>query len=265
LLKPLFHPRLKVTTAAIHEVLTKQKTIIGKKYSTNIEQVWAIYNKERRVDRLKCEDDVLQISPLYGYDYQVSTWIQSTGDFEAGRFFVTLVPKDKSWYIGNFHWHQWTHKSKDYRNWTEEADGLFKGKNFLAAWVYYDLARKLLNGKTYFIHAGETLIAEHQKNFAPGTSWESEILKIFPTDKVVHLASALTTEGAGIMMRFSIEKELSAVDIKEHCKKSLRTLLAQPWFGPLSGLRCGYVMPREPQGKDGRLGSIYFDRTTIDK
>ncbi len=265
LLKPLFHPQLKVTTAAINEVLNKQKTVIGKKYSTSIEQVWAVYSKERTVDRIKCEDDVMQISPLYGYDHQISTWIQSTGTLEAGRFFVTLVPKEKTWYIGNFHWHQWTQKTKDYRNWTEEADGLFKSKNFIAAWVYYDLARKLLNGKTYFVHAGETLISEHQKNFAPGNSWEAEVLKIFPAEKVVHLASVLTTDGVGLMMRFAIDKELSAVAIKEHCKKSLRSLIAQPWFGPLSGLRCGYVLPREPQDKDGHLGSIYFDRTTLDK
>lgn len=265
MLKPLFHPRLKVKLAAIDEVLSKQMVIVGKKSTTQIEQVWAIYNKERKVDRLPCEDDLLQISPLYGYEYQISTWLQSTGEKEAGRIFVTLVPRDNTWYIGNFHWHQWTHKAKDYRNWTDEADGLFKNKNYLASWVYYDLARKLLNGKTYFLHAGETLIGTHQKEFAPGSSWQSEVLKLFPSDKVVHLASALTSEGAGLLMRFALEKELSAVDIREHCKKSLRTLIAQPWFAPLSGLRCGYVLPRESQDKDGYLGSLYMERTALDQ
>lgn len=265
MLKPLFHPRLKVTTAAIDEVLSKQKVIVGKNFTTQIEQVWTVYNKDRKVDRLPCEDDLLQISPLYGYEYQISTWLQSTGEKEAGRLFVTLVPKDKTWYIGNFHWHQWTHKAKDYRNWTEEADGLFKNKNYLAAWVYYDLARKLLHGKTYFLHAGETIIGGHQKDFAPGTSWQAEVLSLFPSDKVVHVASALTTEGAGLLMRFAIDKELSAVDIRDHCRRSLRTLIGQPWFGPLSGIRCGYVLPREARDKDGVLGSLYMDRTALDK
>ena len=261
ILKPLFHPRLKVSKGMIEEVLQKQKTLIGKPYLTNIDQVWAIYSKDRSVDKIQCVDDFMKISPLYGYEYQISLWISSTGERETGKIFVTLVPKDGNWLIGNFHWQQWTHKAKDFRNWVEEADQLFLSKNYLAAWIYYDLARKLVYGKTYFFHAGESLISDHQAKFAPGDAWKVDIAKLFPSEKISALNSILTKDGVGIAVRFGLEKELSAMDIGEHCKKNLKTLISQPWFNPVSGLKCGYTLPGEPTNKDGHLGSIYIDRT----
>jgi hypothetical protein len=164
------------------------------------------------------------------------------------------------WFIGNFQWQQWTHQAKESKDWIEEADKLMATKNYIAAWIYYDLAKKLINGASYFEMDLEKIIVDHQNKFAPGATWQNQVASFFPSEKVSYLASILTTGGAGILFRFSIEKEISAHQIRENCKNHLRSLLDQQWFGAMSGIRCSYLLPSENPEKEGRLGGLYLDR-----
>lgn len=264
-LRSLFHPRLKTTSAAIQEVLKKQEKLIGKPFNTQIEKVWGLFTLDGTSSKITCQEDAIQISPLYGYDYQVALWVNSTGPSETAKIFITLVVLDSKWYIGNFHWQQWTHQGKDSINWVADADKLMTTQNYLASWTYYDLAKKLINGKSYFEIDLEKKISDHQNKFAPDNTWQKQVATFFPNEKVSYLASLLTTDGAGLLVRFSIEKEISASQIRDNCKIYLQNLLKQKWFDPMSGLRCSYILPHEAPEKEGRLGGLYVSRSDIKK
>ena len=261
-IQKLFHPRLAVSTGALKQIYIKIETNIGKKVEANIERVWALYTKDGSSEDIECENDELFISPQYGYDFQYGVWVSILGAKELGKIFLSLVPTNNHLYIGAFHFQIWTHMKKDYIGWIKDADIDYKEKNLISAFIKYDLAKKLIFGKSFYRLKSESEIDKFIDENLNRKVWEQLLVDSLPSDTLIHATSILASKGAGLMLRFSLDKELSSYDIKEHCKKVFRTLDKQQWFKKLHGVRCGYNLPQESNHlKDGVLGSIFIDKT----
>lgn len=261
-LRKLFHPRLNVGSSAINGVFGKMKASLGKKVEASVHTLWALYTKDKSADDILCSEEEMTISPQYGYELQFGVWISLLGEKELGKVYATIVPSNGHFYIGAFHFQVWTHKSKNHLDWIAEADKDYEKKDFVSAYIKYDLAKKLIFGNTHFKLQIEDKIQNFLESNLNKNAWETELANIVSPEKIIYATSILTREGAGLKLRFLIPKELSAVDIKKHCKEKYTMLMNKtPWFKNLDGLRCGYNLPHEAKlNKDGFLGSIFVDK-----
>lgn len=265
-LRKLFHPHLAVSSSALKNVLASVRGNLGEKLEVSTETLWALYTKDGSSKEIQCESDAVEISPQYGYDLQFGAMISILGKNEIGKIFVTIVPSNGNFYIGAFHFQMWTHKGKDYLAWVKEADEDFKNKHFMASYIKYDLAKKLIYGKTFFKLNFESKLDTFLDTNLNKSTWEKEIANSLPSDKIIHASSMLSAEGAGLMLRFLIPKELSAHDIRAHCTRVHQDLYKTDWFKEIHGVRCGYNLPHEADlDKDGFLGSIFVDSNSAAK
>ena len=102
-------------------------------------------------------------------------------------------------------------------------------------------------------------LAKFRDSLIDNSSLVAKVSPLFPADKLVYTATNFTPKGLGLTVRFEVPGEISLKNIKEHCAKSLTVLKQQVYGKHLTGLRCGYKLPREPSDKDGILGSIFIE------
>lgn len=265
-LRRLFHPALAVSTGALKQVMLKVHTNLGKKIDASAESLWGLYTKGGSSEFISCKEDSMYISPQYGYEAQFGLMISILGEKEVGKIFAMIVPSNGAYYFGAFHFQAWTHKSKDFMAWVKEADKEYKEKSYVSSYVKYDLAKKLIFGKTFYKLEFEDKIDSFMKENLNKKVWEQNILNALPSENLIYVSSMLSVGGAGILLRFEIPKELSAHDIREHCKKVYTKIKTQDWFKNLHGVRCGYNLPFEKDhSKDGILGSLYVDDESFKK
>lgn len=262
--RKLFHPSLKVSSASINNVLAKIKGNNGKNVRLSVEKLWALYTLDGSAENIPCEEDNISISPQYGYDLQFAAWISVAGEKELAKIFISVVPVKENLFIGAFNLKNWTHNGKDHLSWIKEADKDYKDKIFGIAYLKYDIARKLLFGKSYYEFDDQSKIEEFIEQNLNKKQFEKAIQDELTQQKILRVNSILATGGVGLMIRFLIEKEWSAHAIREHCKKNYLKLNEKKWFKNLNSLRCGYNLPHEKDPtRDGILGSILIDHNSF--
>ena len=175
-LKKLFHPRLAISTGAVKQVMIKIEGNLSADIEASPENLWALYNKEGTATFIDCPNDQIKISPLYGYDLQFGLWISILGPRNIGKVYVDIVPSNGHFYIGAFHFQMWTHNGKDFMGWVKEADTDYKSKKYMAAFIKYDIAKKLIYGKTFYKLSYEEKIDSFMKNNLDQKVWEQNIL-----------------------------------------------------------------------------------------
>ena len=260
---PLFHPQIKVKLAQIKAALISIHRISGSKTDATMFRAYAMNNLPGDSGAVSCDEDGLRLHPLYGHPLQAGVWIQALGEEEVTRIYVVLIPSKDKWLIGAWHVQQWTHAGKDYINWRQEGEDLANKKQDIAAWVYFDIAVKLLDGGKFIVFpVAEDIAAERSKVLGPKTILDILSAK-FSSDKLVYANSLFSRKGASILLRFGIPGEWSANAIKEHCRSKFKQLSQEPWMKSVAGIRCDYVMPKESTQKEGALGGIFIDQASL--
>jgi len=262
-LLPLFHPQLKVKPAQVAVALTSISRISGGQSEATLFRVYGLNNPSGETDGIVCTEDGLMLYPLYGHPLQAGVWVQVQGRDEVARVFAILIPTKDKWQIGAWHVQQWTHAGKDFAQWRAQGQELSSKKENVAAWVYYDLAEKLLDGGKFMAFPVAKDVVAEQAPLLAGKSLQETLNKKLSSDKVVYASSLFSRKGASILIRFGIEAEWSANAIKEHCRARFKQLSAEPWMQSIAGIRCDYVTPRESPTKEGALGGIFVDQTTV--
>ncbi len=261
-IQPLFHKRLNVGLDAIANTYAKLDQVYGAPLDVSIYRLWALNTVDGSPKPLNCVDDRLAVTPHYGYPLQFALWLQVMGQKELGRIYVSLVPADGRWNIGAFHQQQWTHNSQDFASWAEEAQKNFQMGYKETAYLRYDLAVKLLDGAGFLeVTMRDDLIKARDAVMTPA-QWDAAVKKGLESSaggfEVGHVATLLVTDGAGILARYKIPKEISTEDVKNHCRSAAEALAKQQWATYLNGMRCSYIMPSEDVAKEGALGGIYI-------
>jgi hypothetical protein len=262
-LQPLFHKRLNIEQGAIEGTFAKLESMFGKPYDVSVYRVWALNTVDGSPKGVACDDDRLTVFPQYGYPLQMALWLQIQGPLELGRLFVSVVPANGRWNIGAFHAQQWTHASKDFATWTEEAQKASYMGYKEAAYILYDIAAKLLDAGGHIDFALRDDLIKTREAILTTAAWETAIKAQLKAWDVVYLASLLVPDGAGLLVRVRMPKEISVEAIKSECGKIVETLAKNPWHTQLSGARCSFLLPNEDAAKEGAMGGIYTEFTDV--
>ena len=263
LLVPLFHPQIKVKKASVKAAFISIDQITGPKPDATLFRAYAMNNPTGEVAGIECLEDGIKVYPLYGHPLQVGAWIQVTGKNEVARTYIILIPTKDQWRIGAWHVQQWTHFGKDIDTWRSDASLLASKKESIAAWVYLDLAGKLLDGGKFLEFPVAADLERDRAALLNGKPLIDALSPKFPGDNVVYASSLFSRKGASLLVRFKIPAEMSANAIKEHCIERFKKLNAEAWMNAIAGMRCDYVLPTESVLKEGRSGGMFVDRDII--
>jgi hypothetical protein len=264
LLLPLFHPQIKVKSAQVKAALMSIQRISGSKTDATLFRAYGINNVSGDSGAVHCAEDGLLLHPLYGHPLQAGVWIQALGQDEVTRVYVILIPSKDKWLIGAWHVQQWTHAGKDYTAWRQEAEALAVGKEDLAAWLYFDITAKLMDGGKFIVFPVAEDIATERSKLLGGKAVLDLLQAKVPEDKLVYVGSLFSRKGASILLRFGIPGEWSANAIREHCRAKYKGLIKESWMKSVAGIRCDYVMPKESTLREGALGGIFVDQASLD-
>ena len=263
ILVPLFHPQLKVKSGVVKGALTSISGISGANLDATLFRAYAMNSLTGETAAIPCPEDGLHLHPLYGHPFQVGAWIQVLGRDEISRVYVILIPTKDKWQIGAWHVQQWSHAGKDFMAWRDEAAALASKKDELAAWLYYDLTAKLMDGGKFIVFPVAADIAAERGKLLGGKPLIEALAAKLPKEKLVYASSLFSRKGVSILLRFGIPAEWSANAIREHCRQKFTELTKEPWMAAIAGIRCGYVMPQESTQKEGVLGGIFVDQASM--
>jgi hypothetical protein len=259
----LFHPQLKVKKQQIAAALTSIERIAGADVQASLFRAYAINNPDGDPQPTTCAEDGILIRPLYGHRIQVAVWIQAQGRDEVARVFANFVPTKDKWQIGAWHVQQWTHTGQDYNEWREKAQKAVEKKQTIPGWIFYDIAIKLLDGGKFLSFPFESDFRAEQSRILASKTLLQALKPKFPQDNLVYASSLFSRKGAALLIRFSLETEWSANAIREHCKVKYRQFLNEGIAKDLSGVRCDYVLTKESPNKEGVMGGIFIDESSL--
>ena len=259
-LAALFHPRLQMQTEMIAKVLETEANTVGQRHEISDYQLWALRPQEKDHNEVQCEEEPIVIKTLYGYPLQMAYWVQSSGNEDLGRFFMLLVQDRTTWRIGAFRFQRWTYMKKEAEGWMAAAALSDQQKKPLEAFFARELAQKLLAGETLFTLPQVAGWQSLQAQRFPKAELDARVQKSLAPAAPVYIAPALSPKGHALLLRFVMEKEWSSLEIRAHCEKVTASILNDPDFSFLQGVRCGYLFPREVKDQDGIMGSVYVER-----
>ena len=256
-LLPLFHSRLKVGPGLLNEQFSSLERTYHKPLDFSIYKAWAFNSVDGAVAGFPCLDG-LEAFPLYGYPLQFGLWVQVLGQIELGRIYIPIVPAEGGWRIGAFHIQQWTHAGKDFTAWHDAAQKSLSKNIPVATWVLYDISAKLLNGGGLIKFPAVDYLLEAQKKIMTKAEFDTAVAANVTKLKPVYIASILTVDGAGILVRMATDRDLSLPEVTGTCEDIARLMIEKKWNQDLAGIKCTYVLPREDTQKEGVLGGIYL-------
>ncbi len=147
-LRVLFHPRLQkiYDTKKIRGFFTRFDLRYGKNFHISHYRTWQIDTPEGNPLPLTCQGGDFEIFPAYGYQKQALMWFNLLGDRELGKLAFQAVQRDGEWILAGMHIQQWTLKGKSSEEYFEDSQKFQTKNNPLAAYIYMDIAAKLLEG-----------------------------------------------------------------------------------------------------------------------
>ncbi len=263
LLKPLFHPRLKVKDAQTENIFQTIGSSVVEPWEFSVYRMWAINLPGGKSADISCENGDVELTPHINYPLQFGLWLQIMGRNELGRIYLSIVPDPKgTWRIGAFHIHQWTHLGKDPQAWAELAQLDEKSGTKLPAYLKYDIAAKLSN-VSYFVQTKlkQQIVAARDALYSKDRLLV-EMQKLYKDFPISYVDSVLASDGAGMVFRIIVKGEESAVQLKELCMKLGKQFYSDPVNRKsLGGLRCSYALPLEKPEQEGILGGRFFAKT----
>jgi hypothetical protein len=260
-LASLFHQRLKMTSAVLANRLAELRARYGDPVDISPLKAMWLDTVDGDPAPIPCDFDGVTVNPLYGYSQQASLWFQASGQADIARIMIGVVPVPQSrgggWKIGYLHVQQWTHAGKDPLAWIESARVTRDQKHPIGAWTQFDIAEKLLRGSGFATYAAQSgAISERDAIMSP-KQWLAEIARHSNGLAFEDAVSLLAPRGAGVWMKVRLAKELSTVEIQDHCKAVAKNLTTSKLSDGLSGIRCSYYRPGESLAKDSATGGLF--------
>lgn len=259
----LFHKRTRVKKRIGKEIQSILKKTLIEPFNFSIYRIWTMYSEDLNKHIHQCEEGV-SITSLYGYKVQFGVWIQVLARNELARIYVSIVPNKSSWKIAGFHIQQWTHLGKDFEAWTREALEDKANGQTVTAWTKFDTAQKMLFGGDFLSYTVRSAILENRDQ-----TFSREKLRAFINNQlndadIAYVGSMLGSDGAGLLIRERLKKEISVNDMKARCNNLGRRLIKVNAISNSSGgIYCGFLAPREDPTKDGALGGFFIPRKQL--
>lgn len=258
-LATLMHPRLQARPQSVARGMGALK--VAPQAPASLYQLWAVYSHDYASVDVDCKQEGITLSSLYGYQLQIFGWFALADGKEIARVMVSIVPVAGELYVGLMRAQMWTHHGKTPTEWVAEADQELAQNHILSAYVKYKVAQMLLDGATYYRLPLEAQIAEFLAKRQARLAWNEAVARSVVSQPGVLLARAtplLTVGGAGMYLRFALDKEWTSQQIRAHCDKVLAGFEQLAAMAYLTGIRCGYYLPAETDYTiDSRLGGLY--------
>ncbi len=264
-IRPLFHPRLNTPLSGIQEVIARQKNSLKLPFEVSLYRAWILNTPEGRPSPLDCDAGEIKLWPHYGYELQVPMWLQILGQKEIGRIYVSFIQHQEKWVIGGMHYHQWTHIGDNYENWFQKARKDLDEGFGPSAYIKFDLTAKLVGGAQFFELSIKDQIEQFQQSLLDKNLWEGSFKAFFKDHRpLVYTSSIFAQGGAGLLLHFQVEKELTTKEIQEDCMDAAKLLNKEKWFQKIDGIKCNYVFKGADPTKEGRLGGVFvFSKDVI--
>ncbi len=262
-LTPLFHPRLKISSRQLQDILNSFQAAYKKssldKLQFNYQKVWALNTVDGLPDLLHCPEDGIAIKTHHGYNLQFAAMIQIASEKELGKIFITIVPNKNKWWIGQWHTWQWTHTGKDYLTWVELGQTDLKNNLKESSYIKFEIAEKLLEGGKNLIFLDRETILKAKDSLFKNADWQKIVLSpIEKSQKIIRAFSILAKDGSGLGVSYYLDPNLSINAMQKTCHEALAIYKNQKWFTALDGLMCQFIRQGDPPDREGPLGSIYL-------
>jgi hypothetical protein len=257
-LQPLFHEKLNTSLAAIDDTYGRMDLVYGRKQDVSIYKLFAINTVDGSPAGVDCDGGKEKVFGLYGYPLQFGLWLQIQGPKELGRAFLHIVPTTR-WNIGSYVTNQWTQGGKDSETWAADAKKLAAAGHKESAYVYYDFAIKLLMAGNHLeLPVREDLIKARDALYTPD-AFDKMLKDVLKDFKIAYTATMLVpdTGTAGLLVRQIVPGEISGEYVENTCADIALTLAKHAWSQDLSGVRCGFNLPREAPKDEGLQGGAY--------
>lgn len=250
-LQNLMHPHIRPHNTP--QKLKKNLLSSLSSFEVSIAKQFATYNPDRSSDDILCHEHQIFLSPQYGYPLQFFVWISLLGSQEIVRIMFTVIPTKGQLYIAASYEQRWTHNGDNAERWTAKADAADKKNDTIRAFIFYNVAKKLLSGRSFFRLTLEDRIQTYLKKTQLQTrviEQLSEIIQDFPIRSVSPIVISQGAVGLHIYFTPPILKQtipyaaskhsVSNEQLENHCKNTLSTLETQPWFSDIQGISCSY-------------------------
>lgn len=258
----LFHPRLKINKAQVESRLAEiHARYVDPVDISPLKLMW-LDTVDGHPGLVPCDFDGAQVKPLHGYRFQASLWFQATGQRDIARVMVAVVPVPKylggGWRIGAFHVQQWTHAGKDPLTWIQSARKSLGAKQSYQAWAEFDIAAKLLKDNQSVSYAAYPEVLAERDQVITAANLRSKISAMTSGLTVEEIGSLLAIDGAGMLLKLRLVKELSTNEIQKNCSAVVKKLAESGMAKGMAGVRCMYYRPGESLSRDGVTGGVFI-------
>ena len=253
------HSKLNISYNELDRVLQYVQKGVKTPVEISIYKLWMLNNPQRQIGiALNCDsENQFSLRPHMDYETHYALWLQVMGQKELGRIFLTIVEDKNEWKVGFLTFSLWTHGGKNFEKWGEEGDKDLENKNFISAYLKYQLAQKLLVENPHLsIHKKSKI-----SNFLEATLSKEMVLKdirkIFPSRHVSDVNSFFAEKGVGVEIEFSLTDQTSKVDFEPMCREILLKVQKDKRFHSIVGLKCKFMnLPKA--GFESELGHIFL-------
>jgi hypothetical protein len=259
-LNEYFHPRAKVKS----DIGDKIQSIISNRYNAPLQysvfRVWRLTspNASKTVLENCPESDTAKIIGSFGYERQFAVWIQIMGQNELGRLILSIAPDKGKLSIVGFRIQQWTQSGEDWRAWAGHAEEAEGKKNTKQAYLAYDIAQKLLDGKDFVTYPIQPALKQKRDEMFSQLKLVETVNKDLGIETTAYVGTLLAKEGCGIFLREYISKELPTSTLHDMCVTRGKTLQKTGWLSQTQGLRCNYLFKGMDPQQDSGLGGFYI-------
>ena len=129
---------------------------------------------------------------------------------------------------------------KDYKKWAIEAQQSYSENKKIIAYIQFDIAKKLANGRNKFIIEAEEDLENQKKHIFSHKNFTEKIKNIINYKKNIRVSTIFTKKDIGIQVLLDKKNYKNSDQLKESCKKIHNNFLNNKELNTLDNLNCGY-------------------------
>lgn len=260
------HPNIKDKKTAASFVSQFQNKL--RKYGKSLDianlRTWALVNPKGDPDAILCADDQISIFPTYSYTRQYTIWLQVMGNINLGRIYIQVVKdKQSKLFISNITIHQWSHFGKDPATWAREAEENLEEKDYLAAWLKFSIAKKLLSSNSYMQLPDTTYLQKKIAQLKEIHQPETIVKKAIEDYQTERISAAMTLDGISLLVYLRLKTPKNRWDREKQCQKMGKQLKTAKLLDNLAGIQCSFYYPNHNIKAKSPLGSVFWLKSKL--
>ena len=217
------HPRLKVSMKEISSLISHVSIGGGGHLRGSVYKLWFIDNPSHEAKYVPCGE--AQVLTHYGYEQQVSVFLEFTGDSETLRTYFTLVPKEGKWLIGSLKSQKWTYLKKDPSAWL--AESLKQKTQPIFFFMHADLALKLADWSPLLkLRLGDEIRKIKEKTF-PDKMFLESIQALLGPFSLHQIQTLFAQDGVGLKVILKKSPDLIGTEKMEEQNQQILKKLRQ--------------------------------------